>query len=196
MRVKDKSKYDMIYDKIKLFMIEKKYIPSRRELARTLEISHAIVCRYMQDMEDQGLIKRVGRTYITADTETLAIPILNSLSNPNHIFDRANVKDYIFVSKKSFGVEGELAILTIPDNSMCQANIIEGSWLVAKRQRHAEYGQIVLVLGSDNKFYLRRYEFDEVSQKAVLLTESTENYYTAENYQIRAIAITTIAHIK
>lgn len=185
---------DLILDTIKTFMIEKNYIPSRREIGKKLNIPHSTIIQKIKEMEQKGLVECVGRAIITEDIKIKSVPILHSLSNPNHIYDKANIRDYIFISKQLYKCEGEIAMLTIHDNSMQYANINIGNLLVVHRQKYAEYGQIVLVL-SDNKYFLRRYYYDEKLQKAALRAESPDDYPIIENFEIRAISLSVVANI-
>lgn len=191
----DKTKYNLIADTIKRIMIEKNYFPSRREIAIKLGIPQSTIYRYVQDMERKGIIKNNGKVILTDETQLLSVPILNSLSDPNHVYASPDIKDFVFFSKTLFNTDGQLAILTIPDNPMSKANIIKGNLLLVKRQNFADYGQIVLVLCADNKFYLRRYKYDEEKQKAVLVAESLDDYSVIENFEIRAVALRVISNL-
>lgn len=184
MRPKDSNKYQLIRDKINEFAVEYNYPPSRRQIAKLLNMSTSTLCRYINEMVMNGQIKSLGRSIIT-EIQPISIPVLKTMECAD-IFDKSNIKSHLLVSKGIFALDTKMVIIQAQDSSMFHAHIFAGNLLVFRKQDVAEIGQIVLAL-ADNKYYVRRYSYDTEKNKAVLVAESPDTYPTMVDFQICAI---------
>lgn len=192
MRSKDESKFKIIADEIKRFLIAKGRIPSQKEISNSVGLGKTAVCRYLKAMREKGMIEGSGREISTRETQLVSIPIVDSLQDSSHTYDNATINDFVFVSRKIYG-DGEIGIIRAIDDSMSLSNINLNNFIMIRRQKDAAYGQIVLVF-SKGKFYLRRLTYD-TGQKATRLTSESQSYYAdISEYEIRGVAISVIAH--
>lgn len=195
MRHKDETKFKVIAEEIKRYLIKHGRMPTQREISQMIGLGQTATCSYIKTMREKGLIEGAGRYIQTEGTKLIAIPIVNSLADNKHIYDEAIPEDYIFISRKPFG-DGEFGIVRAIDNSMLIADIKVDNLIIIKRQKTAEFGQIVLARTSTGKYILRRYIFDERSQKPMLQAESPNNEYELiTEFEIRGKAVSAIARI-
>lgn len=194
MRYIDESKFKEITDAITKFKIETGRTPTQRELAPKVSMGKSCLAKYILIMQSKGLIEGKGRYILTEDIKLIAVPIVDSLYNHLHIYDKANTGDYIFISRKLYG-SGEYGIVRAIDNSMVGANIRINNYIMVRRQKEANFGQIVLAKVNE-RYYLRRYIFDEDKQLPKLTAETNDEIFAnIENFEIRGVAVSVIARI-
>lgn len=196
MRKKDETLYQIILDEIKRFYVQYGRKPTQRELAERLNLSRACIQKYIKAMKEKGLIHGNGRYILTDDTEMIPIPIIDSLANHLHVYDKANIRDYVFISKNLFG-GGEFGIVRAIDNSMIGANIKTNNKVLIKRQKHAESGQVILVIVG-GQYLLRRYYYNENTKNGRIEAESINGEFSevVTKFEIRGIALTIFAEVE
>lgn len=195
MRSKDESKFILISEEIKRFVIEKSRPPTQRELAEKIGMSRGGIYNYLTAMKQRGLIKGSARHLLTEGTELIAIPVVDSLADNKHIYDEATPSDYIFISRKPYG-EGEFGIVRAIDNSMLLANIRPNDNVMIKRQKTAKHRQIVLAKTAVGQYILRRYIYDEASQTAMLEADSaSDEFQNIYEFLIKGIVLNIISRI-
>lgn len=193
MRVKDETKYKLIADEIKRFMIVRGRIPTQRELSSKVGLGKTAVYRYLKSMKEKGLIEGSGKEISTKETQLISVPIVDSLYDSKHVYDNANIEDYIFISRKIYG-EGQFGLVRVIDDSMSKNNIVPNNFLIVRRQKNAEIGQIVLVKSTD-RHYLRRLIYDEKQKCQKLASESYTAYEEVTQYEIRGVVVSVISHL-
>lgn len=193
MRVKDETKFKVIADEIKRFMIVRGRIPTQRELSNKVGLGKTAIYRYLKTMKEKGLIEGSGKEIFTKETQLISIPMVDSLYNSKHEYETANIEDFIFVSRRIYG-EGQFGLVRMIDDSMSKSNINPNNFMIVRRQQNAEIGQIVLVKSKD-KYFLRRLIYDEKQNCQRLISESYTVYEEITQYEIRGAVVTVIVHL-
>lgn len=147
------------------FYLENGRSPSKSEIADELGIAKSSVSRYLAAMRDRGMIEYDGYTIHTEITHkyngdyTGAAILDNSVSCGPLSMAEEKILEYVQLPGAIFGT-GELYILTANGDSMVDAGIDDGDWIVVKKQNTAEEGDIVVALsgGQNNLKYFYRNE--------------------------------------
>ncbi len=147
-----------IYQYIGMVMEEKGYAPSVRDIQNALGIkSTATVHSYLNKLEDKGYIQkeqgksrtlRVGAD-VTPTCATLRVPIVGQVAAGLPIVAEQNCEGYVdFCPPRGFA-RAELFALRIKGESMIEAGIMNGDYVIVSRTSYVENGDIAVVLLDD-----------------------------------------------
>ena len=147
-------------------VIEKGYPPSVREIGKAIGLSStATVHAYLEKLEKQGFIKKQdkkGRTLkvikgsdgnpikksnknFYAQKELVDVPIIGKITAGQPILAVENVTD-TFPIPIDFVGNSESFMLTVRGESMIEAGILNGDYILVKKQNSARNGEIVVAL--------------------------------------------------
>ena len=150
-------------------VIENGYPPSVREIGKAIGLSStATVHAYLEKLEKQGFIKKQdkkGRTLkvlkgsdgkplkksdknFYAQKELVDVPIIGKITAGQPILAVENVTD-TFPIPIDFVGNSESFMLTVRGESMIEAGILNGDYILVKRQNTANNGEIVVALIGD-----------------------------------------------
>ena len=145
------------------------YPPSVREIGKAVGLSStATVHAYLEKLEKQGFIKKEdkkGRTLkVIKDTnnkpfekaskdfytqkELVDVPIIGKITAGQPILAVENVTD-TFPIPVDFVGNSESFMLTVRGESMIEAGILDGDYILVKKQNDARNGEIVVALIGD-----------------------------------------------
>ncbi len=162
---KEKAILKFIEDQV----IENGYPPSVREIGKAIGLSStATVHAYLAKLEKQGYIKKEdkkGRTLkvikgtngepITranknfyAQRELIDVPVIGKITAGQPILAVENVTD-TFPIPIDFVGNSESFMLTVRGESMIEAGILDGDYILVKKQNNASNGEIVVALIED-----------------------------------------------
>jgi len=150
MRSKDPKLMLRIRDYVEKYYFEKQRLPSQKNIAAALNISTGTVYKYLVAMNDRGLISyrngkietdKISKVSPAFDQVGILGPI--SCGIPDTV--EAYVESYIPLPKHIFG-SGEKYILIANGDSMIEAGIDNGDFVVVRRQNQADIGDIVVAL--------------------------------------------------
>ena len=154
---------------------EKGFAPSVREIGRAVDLSStATVQGYLKSLEERGFLKKEtqkGRTLrllknykgdnVIADQrgisetkqyysnkEMVNIPLVGKITAGQPILAVENITD-TFPIPLDFVGNSESFMLTVRGESMIEAGILDGDYILVKRTNSAENGQIVVALIDD-----------------------------------------------
>lgn len=148
-------KQNQIYDYILMYTRQRGYPPSVREIAAAVGLkSPSTVHFHLKAMEAAGVVTRgVGKTRsITLvdceepDQEN-RVPLLGSVAAGDPILAEQCVEDYLIYD--TGGRSGEHFALRIRGDSMIDAGILPGDYVIVHRRSTAENGEIVIALLED-----------------------------------------------
>src|SRR5690606_27868910 len=88
--------------------------------------------------------------------EVAYVPVVGRVTAGTPILAVENIEDY-FPLPKDFASPGEVFMLRVRGNSMIEAGILDGDFVVVRRQSHAENGDIVVALLEDEATVKRFY---------------------------------------
>lgn len=142
-----------ILDYIKSEIQEKGYPPSVREICAAVGLrSTSTVHSHLQKLEERGLLRRDStkpRALEILGSESEArgvkVPIVGKVAAGIPILAQENIEDYLVIPK-DFTSDTETFILTVRGESMIDAGIFNGDYLVVRQQGAADNGDIVVAM--------------------------------------------------
>ena len=152
-----------IYDFICEEVADKGYPPSVREIANAVGLSSpSTVHTHLQVLEDKGYIKRdlskpraleiIGKDDSSAPVGStgsiVSIPLVGRVAAGAPILAEQNVESMIPLPEAIVGDSASF-VLRVQGESMIQAGIFNGDFVVVKEQNDAVNGQIVVALIDD-----------------------------------------------
>ena len=163
MRSKSIELMNQIKDFSERFFIEEGRSPSTTEIANEVGVSRGTAYRYVVEMAEKGMIEYDGSSISTEATRkykgsgTSATILDCSVSCGPGQLEEQRILEYVRLPETVFG-NGELFLLRASGDSMVDAGIDDGDWVVIKKQNTAEEGDIVVALsdGLNNLKYFYR----------------------------------------
>ena len=149
---------------------ERGYPPSVREIGQAVGLkSTSTVHGYLSSLERKGYIRRdaakpraievimgVDRMPLPA-RDVLNVPLVGRVTAGQPILAVENIADY-FPLPRSLAGEGDSFLLEVSGESMVGAGILDGDYVLVRKQSTAENGEIVVALIEDEatvkRFYL------------------------------------------
>ena len=162
---KEKAILKFIEDQV----VKNGYPPSVREIGKAIGLSStATVHAYLEKLEKQGFIKKedkkgrtlkvINGTYgqpITKQNkefytqrEMVEVPVIGKITAGLPILAVENVTD-TFPIPLDFVGNSESFMLTVRGESMIEAGILDGDYILVKKQNNASNGEIVVALIGD-----------------------------------------------
>lgn len=175
MRYKDPKLMQRIKDFADDYYAEEGRFPSTTEIGKAVGVSRGTAYRYLVEMDERGLISYDGSEILTEKIERLrstqiaevytgAIPC----GTPESV--EPMVDDYVSLPTSIFG-SGEMYVLRTRGDSMIEAGIDEGDFVVVKKQRTAQIGEIVVAL-HNNENTLKTLGFNKETNRYILHPEN------------------------
>lgn len=138
------------------------YPPTVREIGEKVGLaSPSTVHAHLANLERAGLIKRdptkpralelSGRVPREAGGTVHALPLLGQIAAGGPLLAEQNVDAYISVPEP-LSRGGEEFLLRVRGDSMIDAGILEGDYVVVRRQQDARDGDIVVALVGDDEW--------------------------------------------
>ena len=147
-----------ILDVIRESMNSRNYAPSMREIGEAVGLSStASVSHQLNKLELLGFISRAPRRPRTIDLlgeepvaeiirpDSAMVPLVGRIAAGIPITADQNVEDVFTLPRQLVG-QGELFLLKVVGESMIDAAICDGDWVVVRQQQTAENGDIVAAL--------------------------------------------------
>ena len=173
-------------------------VPTMQEIADCFNISKGCVSKYIKEMVNNNLIEYKGgsRGIVTKSMKKtkqgiVEIAVVGSIACGTPLLAEENIESYLPISKEFLG-NGNYFILKAKGNSMINAGICDGDYVIVRQQESAEEGQIVVAL-IDDEATLKRFYRDKKAKKIRLHPENTEMqdmYF--DNIVIQGIAVKVI----
>jgi repressor LexA len=146
---------------LEFIMLSKKqrgYAPSMREIGEVVGLaSSASVSHQLSQLEKIGAISRDPNRPRTIDVlldaaidqnspeDVAMIPFVGQIAAGTPITAEQNVEDVFSLPRKLVG-QGELFLLKVKGDSMLDAAICDGDWVVVRQQQSADNGDIVAAM--------------------------------------------------
>ena len=175
--------------------------PTLQDIADALNIAKSSASRYLETMKNNGMIEK-DNGWHGVRTKTMTkmiqgieqIPVIGSIACGNLLFAEENIESYIPVPKDFLG-SGKHFFLKATGNSMINAGIVDGDWVLFRQQDTAEEGQIVIAR-VDNEATLKRYYLDKKRKKVRLHPENDEmEDMFFDSINIQGIAVKVIKNL-
>lgn len=161
---RQKAIYDFICQKIKT----DGYAPSVREIAHAVGLkSTSTVHSHLVHLEEKGYIKKdpsKPRAMIPVNRDKLfesninvrSLPLVGNVAAGTPILAVENIESYIPVPDEFVG-SGNYYLLCVKGESMIEAGILDGDYLIVREQTDAANGEIVIAMLDDEATVKRLY---------------------------------------
>ena len=209
-RISDKPRGEDNYQRVKgivySYIEAFQELPSVADLAYNTGISKGLAGIYLKRMEEEGLVtSRGSRGYIGVGREKLEsllhMPVCGTISCGYRKLAVEQIEDYIALPQGSLG-PGEYFALVADGDSMINAGICSGDYVIIRKQNFAEKGQIVVALVEGEEATLKRYypnteegyvdlaaENPEVKTQRIMLNDS-------EPFVIQGVAVRVLHNLE
>lgn len=158
----------MILDFIRKKIKESGYPPSVREIGQAVGLkSSSTVHAHLVHLEELGFLKKdptKPRTVIPIDqpdltmvSETVYLPVVGSVAAGTPILAEQNIDGHLPVPGE-FIKSGTSFILQVKGDSMIEAGILNGDYIIVREQPDANNGDIVVALMEDEATVKRLYK--------------------------------------
>lgn len=156
-----------ILDFIKKEVHTKGYPPSVREIGDAVGLaSSSTVHGHLTRLEKKGLIRRdptKPRAIMLLDEErkedissVVNVPIVGKVTAGVPITAVENIDDYFPLPLSLVG-EDKVFMLLVEGDSMIEAGILDGDYVIVRQQEYAENGEIVVAMTDENEATVKRF---------------------------------------
>lgn len=151
---KGDEKLSLIYSYMQNYIDENGFPPSVREICAEFNIkSTSTVHYYMKKLKTDGKVVQMGnkkRAISIASTRdaTNYVPLVGDISAGTGILAVENIEGEYPLPKNMFGGD-QLFMLRVDGESMIDAGISNGDFVVVRKQQSANIGEIVVALWDD-----------------------------------------------
>jgi repressor LexA len=160
----------LILDFIKKEIQTKGYPPSVREIGQAVGLkSSSSVHSQLVQLEEKGLLKRDptkprALTFVDMKdpeivSESISLPVVGDVAAGLPILAEQNIENYFPVPTDFVG-QGTYFILKVKGDSMIEAGILDGDYLIVRQQADAANGEIVVAILEDEATVKRFYKRD------------------------------------
>lgn len=166
------------------------YPPSVREICKEVGLSStSTVHGYLHQLEETGFIRRdpaKNRTIELLDESSwrskkiVPLPLVGQVRAGEPITAEECVED-VYPFSEEFVGEDDCFMLTVKGDSMINAGIFEGDYLIVRSQDSAQNGDIVVAL-LDEEATVKRYYREEARVRLQPENDAYEPIYTANCY--------------
>ena len=189
------------------FQRNRYYSPTLSEMASELNISRSTIFEHLTELRRKGLLSgypnkarslKVSsqgqelledlstRSSLTYDTETGGIPLAGSVAAGVPVEAVENVE--LLSLSSAFGSGDDIFALEVTGDSMINEDIRQGDYVICRRSRTAENGQLVVALVDDQNATLKRFYKEKGRAKLQPSNDAYQPIYT-NNCRIEAVVI-------
>ncbi|HOO23398.1 MAG TPA: transcriptional repressor LexA [Clostridia bacterium] len=179
MRSKDESKMNRIAEYIDEVYFTANTVPTMQEIADHMNMTKSNVSSYIREMAERGMVtvKEGWRGVCTAKmSKTLSdirrVPVVGEIACGTPILAEQNIGSYLTISASFLGA-GSFFALRAKGDSMINADIDDGDFVIVRQQNTAEDGQIIVAL-IDGCATLKRFFKDNKKHMVRLHPENDE----------------------
>ena len=172
-------------------------VPTQQEIADAVGLNKSNVNRNLKVMKERGLIDLDGgwggiktSKIQKRNIELNYVPVVGTIACGTPMLAEQNIERYIPISKELIG-NGNFFALHASGNSMINANIEDGDFVIVRQQNYANEGEIIVAL-IDDETTLKRYYLDRKKHKVRLHPENDnmeDMYFDSINIQGVAVKV-------
>lgn len=162
------SRQRQILAYIKREVMTKGYPPSVREIGQAVGLSSSsTVHGHLGKLEEKGYIRRdptkpraieLINDRDVARKDIINVPIVGRVTAGEPILAVENIEDFFPMPRDFANYEEEVFMLRVRGDSMINAGILDGDFVVVRQQSHADNGDIVVALIEDEATVKRFYK--------------------------------------
>jgi repressor LexA len=187
------TKQKQILDYIKENLRAKGYPPSVREIGEAVGLSSSsTVHSHLTKLESLGYIKRDPTKPRAIDVldeapwrhkTVIPVPLVGIVSAGQPILAIENIEETYPLPAELIGSEDNIFMLTVKGDSMINAGILDGDYLLVRQQNNASNGDIVVALIDNEEATVKRFFKEARRIRLQPENDSMEPIY-AENVSI------------
>ena len=153
MRTKNQETLDRILKFVNKYYQEHHSSPTINDVAEGVGVARSTTHRYLQELSDRNLID-YDRGILSAPqsakmkTAYVSAPLVGSIRCGNPEDEEESIEEYVSLPVSMFG-KGDFYILRAKGDSMVDAAICDGDYVVVREQNSAVNGDIVAALLDD-----------------------------------------------
>jgi repressor LexA len=161
-----------ILDFIRKNIREKGYPPSVREIGEAVGLaSSSTVHGHLARLQAKGYLRRdptkpraielltdEPQTQARAEmAEMVMAPVVGKVTAGLPITAVENIEDYFPLPKSMVRGDDEVYLLSVQGDSMIEAGILDGDYVIVRKQETARNGEIVVAMTEDNEATVKRF---------------------------------------
>ncbi|MBY0120596.1 transcriptional repressor LexA [Bacillus sp. S/N-304-OC-R1] len=186
---------------------QKGYPPSVREIGEAVGLaSSSTVHGHLARLESKGLIRRdptkpraieildLENNIQTPDYKIVNVPIVGKVTAGQPITAIENVEDYFPLPERLAPDPEHVFMLEIMGESMIEAGILDGDYVIVKQQKTANNGDIIVAMTEDDEATVKRF-FKEKDYIRLQPENSTMEPIILRNVSILGKVIGVYRHI-
>ena len=180
MRKKDPGRAENILKAIERLKLTEGKEPTIPEISKATGLSYSRIHSYLIEMNEKGIIKYSGRHYETPKTgmisaDVTTVPVVGSVRCGDPQPEEPDIIEYVRLPSAIFGKK-DMYILTARGDSMEDAGIDEGDYVVVENVREPARNDIVVSMDGDGENTLKRYKGPDKEGRARLAYENESAY--------------------
>jgi repressor LexA len=195
-----------ILDFIKDEVRKKGYPPSVREIGEAVGLaSSSTVHGHLARLESKGLIRRdptKPRAIEVLDTDenqlpksrVINVPVVGKVTAGTPITAIENVEEYFPLPERLASSDEQVFMLEVMGDSMIEAGILDGDYVIVKQQSTAQNGEIVVAMTEEDEATVKRF-FKERDYIRLQPENSTLEPIILQNVSILGKVIGVYRHI-
>ncbi len=160
-----------IFDFIKRYSADNGYPPTVRDIGKAVGLaSSSTVHAHLANLEKLGLLRRdpskpramelldraVDQVKGLNPLREVGLPVVGQVAAGAPVLAEENIEEYVAVPPAAGGETGEY-VLRVRGDSMVDAGILEGDYVVVRPQSTARDGEIVVALVGDESATVKRF---------------------------------------
>lgn len=146
----------------------KGYPPSVREIGEAVGLaSSSTVHGHLNRLEKKGYIRRdptkpraieiLDQNPTTKKRDTVMVPLIGKVTAGEPITAIENIEDYFPLPNRIAGGDQTTFLLSVQGDSMINAGIMDGDYVVVRQQHTADNGEIVVAMTDDGEATVKRF---------------------------------------
>lgn len=148
-----------VYEYIRQRM-EDGYSPTIREICRDLDInSTSTAARYVNYLVEEGYLEKIenrNRALKLAGNSAVRLPVVGTITAGQPVTAFEDISEYIsFMPNKHY--DGELFALKIRGESMINAGILDGDFVIIEKSDYVRNGEIAAVMVDSEEATVKRF---------------------------------------
>jgi repressor LexA len=160
----------LILDYIHKEVTEKGYPPSVREIGEAVGLaSSSTVQGHLVRLEKKGYIRRDPTKPraiellkhpdfpVKPKTDTVLVPLVGKVTAGEPITAVENIEEYLPLPRRLVGDSDTVFLLSVQGDSMINAGILDGDYVVVRQQPTAQNGDIVVAMTPEGEATVKRF---------------------------------------
>lgn len=203
MRRMDENKKNIILDFVNEYYNRHSRTPAVHEISEGTGIANTTVHRYLLSMKESGELDYNGRRSIgtlrtSKECPHPAMPVLGKVACGPGDYEEENVLEYIRMPETLVG-KGDFFALIAKGDSMVDAGIYDGDYVIIRKQNTAQVGDLVVALYDDGLNNLKKLCRDPDSGSYYLYScNSDQDTYApiyVEQLQVQGVAVCSVHNV-